>query len=115
MVVVAEHSELAKRHVSAISGDRITVAIVGELDMSNAEILLAWIGEAAAQYPDAVVELDMAEVEYMDSAGVRSLLRAHRQLREAGRVLRLTQASELVSGVLSTTGVLSILIGQPGA
>ena len=56
-----------------------------------------------------VVRLDMAEVSYVSSAGLRVLLAAYRQLSKIGGRFAIVRASENVRSVLDLGGLSSLL------
>jgi anti-anti-sigma factor len=114
---------LADLQVSA--GDGIVLArIVGEIDMSNSDELRTAL--AAAMPPDARgMVLDLAGVEYLDSAGIRLLylfgedVRARRQKLEVvipptsmvGDVLKLAGVTDYVGAVETVDEALDLLRG----
>jgi anti-anti-sigma factor len=75
--------------ISTASDPRIDVGAVvrvgGEVDMSNVDALDAALDRASA-CPDAIVCVDLAEVTFIDSAALHSLIRLARRLPE-GRVI----------------------------
>ena len=68
-----------------------TTAVVrarGELDLATAGLLVRAISTAAADIPRPRVLVDLAEVEFCDSAGLRALLGAAREIEaRAGRMV----------------------------
>ena len=77
--------------------------IEGELTIYRAAELAAAMKAALAEVPaGAALELDLAEVTEMDSAGVQLLLAARRSADESGRVLRLAGTSPAVAEVFQT-------------
>jgi anti-sigma B factor antagonist len=65
----------------------ITVAVQGELDLLTAPKLAGHVGELLRAEPGDVV-LDLAETEFIDSAGLAILLNVQRRLARRGRQLR---------------------------
>ena len=59
------------------------VRVVGEVDLSNAERLEAAVASTEAAH----VVLDLAGLEYVDSAGIRAIDRGYRELASQGRSL----------------------------
>jgi anti-anti-sigma factor len=57
--------------------------VVGEVDFSNAERLEAAVASTEAAH----VVLDLAGLEYVDSAGIRAIDRCYRELASQGRSL----------------------------
>jgi anti-anti-sigma factor len=57
---------------AALDGDVVRIALVGEIDMSNADTIESDLVDAISNRATAVV-LDLAGVRYIDSAGLRVL------------------------------------------
>ncbi len=76
----------------------------GELDISTAEQLEAQLDTLASAGSERVV-LDLRELEFIDSSGVRALVLAARRFNETGRELALIRGVEEVDRVLRLTGV----------
>ena len=88
-------------NVSAGNG-AVVIECRGELDLSNAKEL-----RNALPPPDAqgvsVLRIDMAEVTFMDSSGLASLLEADRRCRELDATLEIV-ASRFIARLLALTG-----------
>jgi anti-anti-sigma factor len=79
--------------------------------MSAAEALLLRTTElAAAQEGDLV--LDLAEVTFIDSAGMRALLIVRENLATGGRALRLSNVTPEVKRLLDLVGLTGVLSGD---
>ena len=78
------------------------VRVSGELDITGAEVLETRTRELADDSPDVVV-IDLREVGFMDSTGLRSLLRARALAQEEGWSLKLIRGPEPVHRVLELT------------
>ncbi len=79
--------------------------------MSAAEALLVRITELAASHEGDVV-LDLAEVTFIDSAGMRALLIARENLTVQGRALRLANVTPEVKRLLDLVGLTGVLSGD---
>lgn len=88
------------------NGGEITLAIIGRLDTLTAPALDKAVNEEAADASDLV--LDMKELEYISSAGLRVLLGAHKKMQRVG-FMKLTNVGESVMEVLEMTGFADIL------
>ncbi len=77
------------------------VAVRGEIDAHTAPALAAAL--AAAEQQPLVV--DLAEVDFVDSSGLRVLLEAHQTMAAAGRALVLARPSDAVQRVLAVAGL----------
>ena len=78
------------------------VRVSGELDITGAEVLETRTKELAGDSPDVVV-VDLRRVSFMDSTGLRSLLRARALGQEEGWSLKLIRGPEPVHRVLELT------------
>jgi anti-sigma B factor antagonist len=74
----------------------------GELDILGAERLEACIGDLAGNSPDTVV-IDLRDVSFMDSTGLRSLIRARARGTEAEWSLKLVRGPGPVHKVIELT------------
>ncbi len=63
----------------------------------------------AAESPTGAVELDLAEVSYMSSAGLRVLLLAAKALQKRGERLRLVNVPLHIYNVLNLAGFTSFI------
>ena len=89
--------------VSPAVGGTITVAPRGELDLATARELEAWLDDLRRECADVV--LDLAEVPFLDSSGLRVLLRARLQARRTHTGLRIANPTRAVRRAAQTAGV----------
>ncbi|MGN6695353.1 MAG: STAS domain-containing protein [Aquihabitans sp.] len=84
-------------------GTSSTVAVRGELDAGSAPHL----GEAIAQAAStgAPIHLDLNEVGFIDSSGLRVVAEAVRLAKEDGRALQVTAMSDAVRRVFEVSGL----------
>ncbi len=80
------------------------IALRGELDISTATELESRL-EPLINGDGGDVVLDLRELEFIDSSGVRVLVLAARRFDAAGRHLALVRGPEEVDRVLRLTGV----------
>ena len=86
-------------------GSRLTISVSGRVDTVTAPEL-----EAGLKFGDATcVVLDLAEVPYMSSAGLRLLLSAHKTMTANGGELQIAGVQPSVKEVLDITGFSDIL------
>ncbi len=93
--------------ICAEQNDRtLTLRLAGRLDLTAAPAL----EKAVAELPGGVSTLimDMTELAYISSAGLRVLLTAQNKMSERG-ALRLTGVGEAVMEVLEMTGFAGIM------
>ena len=88
------------------------LALAGEFDLAAAEALRAQLDLARATAERGVV-LDLAEVTFVDSAGLRELLRAHGALASERKGLVLTGLQAPVIRLLELTGATDMLVTAP--
>jgi anti-anti-sigma factor len=84
-------------------GETATVACAGELDVTTGGRFLEAVREACRSRPERV-RLDLAEVEFVDSTGLRCLLRAHDRAVADGAAVELA-ASVQLQRLLDLSGV----------
>ena len=86
-------------------GNRLTIAVSGRVDTITAPEL-----EAGMKFGDATcVVLDLGDVPYMSSAGLRLLLAAHKAMLGKGGEFQIANVQPSVKEVLDITGFSDIL------
>src|SRR5271166_2655134 len=89
--------------VSRVNGATV-IALSGDIDGSNAPIAQARILEQIV--PGEGLVLDMTDVQYMSSAGLRMLLSAHRSAAAKKSSVILVGLSENLQDTMAATGFL---------
>ncbi len=84
--------------------DRAVVSLRGELDLASAPLLQSEIQSSQIVSAAALV-LDLQELTFIDSTGLRVLLGAHKSSTERGQEFAVTRGSPQVQRLLSITGV----------
>ena len=84
------------------AGDAL-IALTGELDLSGTTPLDEEIARLTEDEAVRRVVLDLRELEFMDSSGLRMVALAERRLRGSGRELALVRGRESVQRVFSIT------------
>ncbi len=87
---------------STINGDVNEVKLVGRLDVKAAREAEQGFSEAATAAPNVV--LDMAELDYIASAGLRALKRLSSDVKANGGTLVLRNVQDDVMEVFEMTG-----------
>jgi anti-anti-sigma factor len=85
-------------------GDSLTVRALGELDIATADTLaeeLGWVWRCDA----APIVLDLGEVDFLDSVGLRALLAVAKHSRETENRVRIRQDSAAVRRVITVSGL----------
>ena len=86
-------------------GSRLTIAVSGRVDTVTAPEL-----EAGLKFGDATsVLVDLGNVPYMSSAGLRLLLTAHKAMLAKGGELTIANVQPSVKDVFDITGFSDIL------
>lgn len=107
-----DHISAGLRGGEARSGGRPVYRLAGEIDMGAAEALLVRTTELAAAEEEGDLVLDLAEVTFVDSAGMRALLIVRENLAAAGRALRLANVTPEVKRLLDLVGLTGVLSGD---
>jgi anti-sigma B factor antagonist len=97
------------------AGEAVVVVPVGEIDIATVEAVQAQIDVAAGEA--RIVVLDLREVAFIDSAGVRLVLEGTRELAAAGGELVVVQGPPSVRRVFDLVGLdgrVRIVASPPG-
>ncbi len=79
------------------------VALSGEIDLSTVEELQDRLKDALDEHPKLVV-LDLRDVSFLDSSGLRMILRLNKRQQDSGGRLVLVRGGRRVARVLEITG-----------
>lgn len=85
-------------------GDTVVLAASGEIDAHTSTTLDAAVDQALAAEPKELV-IDLGDVPFMDSMGIRVLVRAQRAVDEADGSMRITRVSPAVARALDYAGL----------
>ncbi len=80
------------------------ISVQGEIDSSTASELQAYILPALT--PNCRILLEVSQVGFMSSAGLRVMLLLYRQMKELGGVLVLVGVSADIQAAMDATGFL---------
>jgi anti-sigma B factor antagonist len=97
---VADQLRIEVRH----DPDRAIVVLAGELDMASAEVLQGVL-EGGEVQGGAMLVLDLQQLQFIDSTGLRSILTAFERCKERGQEFAITPGSQQVQRLLRITGV----------
>lgn len=92
-----------------VEGTKITYNVSGRLDTNTAPVLNADLTESLDGMTELI--LDLQDLEYISSAGVRVLLSAYKTMSKRGGMV-LKNLPEMVREVLSVTGLLDFFTIQ---
>lgn len=81
----------------------LIVAPAGELDIATSDAL----DQALAENRDTI--LDLSDISFMDSTGIRTMVGVHNRLNEAGKRLRLVVPPGPVARIIEITGLTGAL------
>lgn len=92
---------------TTIEGPNATIALVGKLTVAAAPSLES----AFAELPEDVVDivLDLTDLDYVASAGLRVIVSRDKRARQNGGSVRLANPSGEVMEVFDATGLVDIL------
>ena len=85
-------------------GRASVITVSGELDLASSAALDEQLARVASSGVDQVV-VDLRELEFMDSTGLSTLVKAHQRAEEAGQQFGLVRGPQQVQRLLSLTGV----------
>ncbi len=89
-----------------LEGEKLSIALEGRLDTVTAPELEAELKGSLDPVTDLV--LDMADLEYISSAGLRVLLTAQKSMNQKGS-MKLINVNETVMEIFDVTGFVDIL------
>ena len=89
-------------------GSASILAVTGELDLRTSPQLEECLERVWASGAELVI-LDLRQIEFMDSTGLRILLGAHQRAQQSGRRFALVRGADQVERVLTLTGVRDLL------
>jgi anti-anti-sigma factor len=84
--------------------DRVILSLAGELDMASAELLQQAM-EGEELKGEAMVVLDLQQLQFIDSTGLRIILAALERCRERQQEFAITPGSPQVQRLLSVAGL----------
>jgi anti-sigma B factor antagonist len=82
--------------------DAVHLKLSGELDISTAHLLEDDLHRVEAERPELIV-IDLRELAFMDSTGLRLLIMADARAKEEGRRLAIGRGNEMIQRVLHLT------------
>jgi anti-anti-sigma factor len=94
-------------------GDAAVVVPTGELDLATAPALEAALRRAFHAAAGGRVVLDLRELEFIDSSGLRTLLTARRQAEDAGAEFSLVAGHRGLERTLEIAGVHKVFTWTP--
>lgn len=92
---------------TTIDGTSATIVISGTLTVASSPNLEAAFADLPADVID--VTLDLADLDYVASAGLRVIVAQDKKLRQKGGLVRIANPNDEVVEVLDVTGLIDIL------
>ena len=92
----------------ATEGDTTVIGMDGELDPHTAPLLEDAVKEAVSNGAEKVV-LDLSQLRFIDSSGLRAVIGSHQELSNQGRQLVLRKPNEIADRLLTVTNLRSHL------
>jgi anti-sigma B factor antagonist len=83
-------------------GGQARVVLAGELDIASTEMLERELESLEGDSPATLI-LDLRQVEFIDSTGLRAVIAANERAREAGRRLVVVRGSNAVERLFTVT------------
>lgn len=91
------------------SDGTMTIAVSGRLDSAtSAEFDRSIASSLATQEPPREIIIECSELEYISSAGLRSLITLLKKSKVAGSELRISNLSPAIKSIFDMTGFTSI-------
>jgi anti-sigma B factor antagonist len=114
-VTPTEVTGTARAFYASLSADtdgHARIVLHGELDMATAPNFAAKLAEAYKD-PPAELVIDLTDVRYCDSSGIREFVRAAQLCAATGTELRLIGATRTVRRVFDITGLTDVFSFEP--
>lgn len=93
----------------------VVVYVCGEVDLNTETQLIQALRAAIASHKADELVVDLAEVPFLDSSGIRALLQARAAAAERGMSMRVRNPQDLVANVLRVTLVAELFGIPPGS
>lgn len=90
----------------------VTVAVAGEIDMATSPLLAAALREAISAEETKQLAVDLSQVTFLDSSGIRELVLAYGLAGEQGVACYVIRPHQNARRVLELTGLLDLLTEQ---
>jgi len=87
-------------------GEATTLRIVGRVDSSVSKVLEQKVSEVVSR--DSAIVVDLAEMNYVSSAGLRSFITLAKRARSSNRTIALCGMREEVAEIFEISGLLEL-------
>ncbi|GIF23302.1 anti-anti-sigma factor [Actinoplanes tereljensis] len=109
MITNAEDDARLAVQLQARTESGLAVAVLGEVDMSNADELVQQMAQLLPTDGSSLVILDLGELTFLGSAGVRALLDCRHIAEQRGMQLQIAIAHDNVRQVLTMCDLAEVL------
>ena len=92
-------------------GERVTLVLGGEFDMTGTALFWAHVGEAVRTHPDSII-IDARDLEFIDSSGLLAFVRAREAAVEAGATFGVMEPSPMLRHVADLAGLTELLLDE---
>jgi anti-sigma B factor antagonist len=92
-------------------GQRVTLVLGGEFDMTGTALFWAHVGEAVRTHPDSII-IDARDLEFIDSSGLLAFVRAREAAVEAGATFGVMEPSPTLRHVADLAGLTELLLDE---
>lgn len=92
-------------------GQRVTLVLGGEFDMTGTALFWAHFGEAVRTHPDSII-VQARDLEFIDSSGLLAFVRAREAAVEAGATFGVIDASPMLRHIADLTGLTELLLNE---
>ena len=90
-------------------GQRVTLVLGGEFDMTGTALFWAHVGEAVRTRPASII-IDARELEFIDSSGLLAFIRAREAAAEAGATFAVVDPSPMLRHIADLAGLTELLL-----
>lgn len=91
-----------------ISSKNIVISLIGRLDTITSPQLEEEINSFSLENIETVI-LDLKELEYISSAGLRVVLMIHKKMNKLGGQLKLINVNDMILNIFDMTGMSEFL------
>jgi len=88
-----------------------SLAAKGRIDANSADMLLEKLEHALNNGQKAII-LNMSQVKYLSSVGIRVILKIYKQANEAGSKFNIERPSDIVKNVLGMVALSEMLVTE---
>jgi len=92
-----------------INKEICTITAKGRIDANSADMLLFKLENAFKNGQKAIV-LNMSQVKYLSSVGIRVILKIYKQAKETGSSFKIERPSDIVKNVLGMVALNEMLV-----